>query len=171
MRLRELIREDLPILNEWRNDREVVDGLGASFAFIGPEVDAAWFNSYLASRDRNIRLAILGDSDELIGCVYLLDICWVSRSAEFAIMIGRKDYWSRGVGSLATRAMLSHAFRDRQLNRVWLNVLRSNERARRLYERVGFMKEGTLRSAAYKNGRYVDVDVMSILACEFQISE
>jgi RimJ/RimL family protein N-acetyltransferase len=103
--------------------------------------------------------------------VYLLDICWVSRSAEFAIMIGRKDYWSRGVGSLATRAMLSHAFRDRQLNRVWLNVLRSNERARRLYERVGFMKEGTLRSAAYKNGRYVDVDVMSILACEFQISE
>ena len=167
MRLRELMREDLPILNGWRNDREVIDWLGAGFAFVGPEVDAAWFNAYLSSRDRQVRLALLGDGDELVGCVYLLGISWVHRTAEFAIMIGRKDYWNRGLGSRATRAMLDHAFRDLQLHRVWLHVNHDNERARRMYERVGFRHEGTLRSSVFKNGRYLDVDLMAILDSEY----
>jgi RimJ/RimL family protein N-acetyltransferase len=167
MRLRELIREDLATLNGWRNDREVVDHLGANFAFVGPEVDNAWFDAYLSSRDRNIRLALLGDEDQLVGCVYLLGISWVHRSAEFAIMIGRKDHWNRGLGGRATRAMLDHAFRDLQLHRVWLHVNRDNERARHVYERVGFRHEGTLRGAAFKNGQYVDVDVMAILDTEY----
>jgi RimJ/RimL family protein N-acetyltransferase len=161
------MREDLPTLNGWRNDREVVDWLGANFAFVGPEVDSAWFDGYLASRDRNVRLALLGDGDELVGCVYLLGISWVHRSAEFAIMIGRKDYRHRGLGTRATRAMLDHAFSDLQLHRVWLHVNHDNERARRMYERIGFQHEGTLRSSAFKNGHYLDVDVMAILDSEY----
>jgi RimJ/RimL family protein N-acetyltransferase len=166
MRLRELRRDDLPALNQWRNDRDIVDGLGAHFAFIGPDVDAAWFAAYLNARDKNVRLAILDDDENLIGCSYLLDISWVHRSAEFAIMIGAKDRWKRGIGSQAARATLNHAFADLQLQRVWLHVNRDNERARRMYERVGFRHEGTLRSAVFKNGRYVDVDVMAILASD-----
>ncbi|HWA74821.1 MAG TPA: GNAT family protein [Polyangiaceae bacterium] len=166
MRLRELRREDLTALNQWRNDRDVANGLGNHFAFIGPEVDAQWFAGYLSSRDRNVRLAILDDDDELAGCAYLLGISWVHRSAEFAIMIGRKQRWGSGLGGRATQATLDHAFFDLQLHRVWLHVNRDNERARRMYERAGFRHEGTLRSAVYKNGRYVDVDVMAILAGE-----
>jgi RimJ/RimL family protein N-acetyltransferase len=170
MRLRELTRDDLPSLNRWRNDREIVDGLGAGFAFIGPEVDAAWFNAYLQQRDRNVRLAILDDDEIIVGCTYLLGISWVHRSAEFAIMIGHKEHWGRGLGTRATQATLDHAFRDLQLWRVWLHVNHDNQQARRLYERVGFLHEGTLRSAAYKNGRYVDVDVMGILASDLASS-
>ena len=164
MRLRELIREDLPALNTWRNDREVVDGLGAAFAFIGPEVDAAWFNAYLQSRDRNVRLAILNDEDVLVGCCYLLGISWTHRSAEFAIMIGNKESRGRGFGRFATQAMLDHAFQDLQLHRIWLHVNCDNVHARKLYDRVGFQHEGTLRGAVYKHGRYLDVDLMAILA-------
>lgn len=166
MYLRELRREDLPALNQWRNDRDIVDGLGAHFAFIGPDVDANWFNSYLNARDRNVRLAIVDDDETLVGCSYLLNISWVHRSAEFAIMIGVKDRWKRGIGSWAARATLEHAFSDLQLQRVWLHVNRDNERARRMYEQVGFRHEGTLRSALFKNGRYVDVDSMAILASD-----
>jgi RimJ/RimL family protein N-acetyltransferase len=167
MRLREIIRDDLGTLNMWRNDPDVVAGLGANFAFIGPEVDEAWFESYLASRDRNVRLAILDDEDELCGCVYLLGIHWIHRHAEFAIMIGRRDRWGQGIGRKATHAMLDHAFRDLQLHRVWLHVNHDNDRARRLYERMGFVLEGTLRSAVYKSGKYLDVDVMASLASDY----
>ena len=99
--------------------------------------------------------------------MYLLGISWVHRSAEFAIMIGRKDYRHRGLGTRATRAMLDHAFSDLQLHRVWLHVNHDNERARRMYERIGFQHEGTLRSSAFKNGHYLDVDVMAILDSEY----
>lgn len=167
MQLRELDRKDIPALNAWRNDVEVAAGLGAGFAFIGPEVDNAWFDAYLKSRDRNVRLAILDDDGVLVGCVYLLGISWVHRSAEFAIMLGVKERWGRGIGTFATRAALRHAFHDLQLHRVWLHVLRENPRARRLYERAGFRHEGTLRESTFKNGRYADVDVMAVLRSEY----
>jgi len=166
MRLRELVRGDLPALNTWRNDREVIDGLGAPFKFVGPEVDANWFTSYVNSRDRNVRLAIIDEDEEFVGCAYLLDISWVHRAAEFAIMIGAKDRWGRGLGRKAIGAALSHAFDDLQLNRVWLHVNHSNARALHLYESVGFRREGTLRNAVFKNGQYWDVEVMAILAGE-----
>lgn len=166
MLLRELRREDIPILNGWRNDRDVVRTLGANFAFVGPEVDQLWFDAYLKSRDKNVRLAIVDDDGELVGCSYLLGISWIHRSAEFAIMIGAKERWQRGIGGNATRATLAHAFRDLNLNRVWLHVNADNARAIRLYEQAGFRHEGTLRAAAFKDGQYADVQVMAILANE-----
>jgi RimJ/RimL family protein N-acetyltransferase len=167
VKLRELRREDLPELNAWRNDPEVVAGLGASFAFIGPEVDDAWFTAYLGRRHENVRLAIL-DGEVLVGCVYLLAIQWVHRSAEFAIVLGRKDRWRRGIGEEATRAALAHAFDDLQLERVWLHVNAGNVGARKLYEKVGFVLEGTMRRAVFKEGSYEDVLVMAVLSRDFR---
>jgi len=171
MRLRELRRSDLLELNAWRNDREVVAGLGSHFAFVGPEVDDAWFSAYLASRRSNIRLAIVddqpGSTETLIGCIYLLDISWVARSAELALMIGRKDYWNRGIGSRATAALLEHAFTDLGLHRIWLRVNVDNAPARRVYSGAGFRVEGTLQQACFKEGKYVDVHLMAILADEY----
>src|SRR5207247_1693907 len=48
--LREVRRDDVPAINTWRGDRALVDGLGAPFRYIGPEVDASWFDAYLARR-------------------------------------------------------------------------------------------------------------------------
>lgn len=63
--------------------------------------------------------------------------------------------------------MLRHAFSDLGLNRVELTVLESNSRARSIYEKEGFTLEGTLRAAAWKNGRHEDMHVMSILRDEW----
>lgn len=166
MRLRELTRGDLPTLNIWRNDPVLVAGLGAGFAFIAPEVDAAWFDAYLKQRDRNVRLAIEDDDGRFVGCAYLLGISWIHRSAEFAIMIGDKDRWGKGLATQATQGTLRHAFDDLQLHRVWLTVNADNDRAKRLYERCGFKHEGTFRSAVFKSGEYIDVHVMAVLAHE-----
>ncbi|MET0387065.1 MAG: GNAT family protein [Polyangiales bacterium] len=170
LRLRELRRSDLGALNRWRHDRRVIDGLGTHYAYVAPEVDDAWFSAYLSDRQRNVRLVILDDelaaADEPIGCVYLLSINWVHRHAEFAIMIGREDCRGRGLGLRATAAMLAHAFRDLGLQRVWLHVHAQNTAARHVYERAGFKLEGTLRSALYKDGAFLDVHVMGILAHE-----
>ena len=39
-------------------------------------------------------------------------------------------------------------------------------RAKRSYEKAGFVEEGRLREAVYKHGKYDDVIVMSILRSE-----
>ncbi len=167
IRLRELERGDLPALNRWRNDPELLDLLGNNFLFIAGAVDERWYESYLASREHNVRLAItLEPGGQYVGNVNLTAIHPVNRSAELSILIGDKTAWGKGVGGEATRLMLAHAFSDRNLHRVYLSVLSSNERARRLYERVGFRAEGTQREAVFKNGAYHDLVTMAVLGHE-----
>lgn len=169
IKLREIERGDLPTITAWRNDRELVRLLGNHFFFIGPEVDQRWFDAYLAHRDASVRLAILLDDglDTLIGCGFLKDIHRVNRHAELAIFIGERSCWSRGLGELAMRQLLDHAFLDLNLNRVHLTVLADNTRAIRLYRRLGFQEEGCLREAVYFDGAYRDLLAMALLRHAF----
>jgi len=86
---------------------------------------------------------------------------------ELHILLGDRASHGQGVGTEATRAMLSHGFRDLNLHRIYLFVLDSNAVARRMYEKAGFRHEGTLRDAVFKNGAYGDVHLMGLLAPEF----
>lgn len=166
--LREICNADVPFINEWRNDRNLIDALCSPFRYISQEVDQLWFNSYLANRSNTVRLAICEKgSGLLVGAVYLLSIDWISRSCEFAIWIGDKNHQGVGAGRFAARRASLHAFQDLNLNRIFLTVLKSNARAMALYTSLGFVVEGTLRQAVFKNGSYADVVQMSVLADEF----
>jgi diamine N-acetyltransferase len=167
--LREIQRSDLSDLNRWRNDKNLVQFLGSSFRFINYEIDEKWYDSYLSMRSNNIRLAICESvSNKLIGVVYLLQIDWVNRSGEYGIQIGESDYQGSGVGYQATLRILEHAFYDLNLNRVHLSVLENNEKAISLYKKIGFVEEGKLRKAVYKNGQYIDLIYMAILKEEIK---
>lgn len=164
-RIAEITRADLPVINGWRQDRDLARQLGGPFRFVGPERDERWFDAYLAAAPGSqVRCAIKDEDDATIGVVYLTDIDQTARSAQFSIMLGEKAARGRGVGAEATRLMLAHAFDDLNLHRVWLHVLADNEAAIALYRKAGFVQEGTLRQAAFKEGAYVDLLVMAALA-------
>ena len=167
--LRELAESDLPLLNVWRNDSEIIKDLGAPFRFINIETDQKWFQSYLANRQTQIRCAIcLENSSEMIGAIYLLGIDSVSRCAELSIMIGNKGKQNQGYGTASIRLMLDHAFNSLNLIRVYLYVLQQNNRAIQVYEKVGFVTEGVLRKSIFKNGEYKDQRLMSVLHNEYK---
>ncbi|MHB0879017.1 MAG: GNAT family N-acetyltransferase [Anaerolineae bacterium] len=54
------------------------------------------------------------------------------------------------------------------LHRVSLHVYEHNPRAVRCYEKCGFVAEGRLRQAGFKEGKYFDILVMGILDDEFR---
>ncbi|WP_236176768.1 GNAT family N-acetyltransferase [Pseudomonas qingdaonensis] len=166
--LRELSCADAPVLNRWRNDRPLVGLLGAPYRYIAEEIDANWVSDYLRARSNCVRLAIcVKDTGQVIGAAYLLSIDWIARSSEFAIWIGEKEFRSKGVGRFATTKVLEHAFHDLNLNRVHLTVLEDNKSAFELYRKLGFSVEGFHREAVYKEGKYLNMVAMSILAAEF----
>lgn len=166
--LRELERKDIMTINKWRNDSSLVRFLCAPYRYINNEVDENWFNSYMSNRKNAIRCAIMSDtSDILIGMVSLIDIDYINRSAKFSIQLGDETNRGKGIGTFATMAMLKHAFENMNLYRIQLEVLASNIRAQHLYEKCGFVKEGCLRNSAYKNGKYEDMFVYSILHEEY----
>ncbi len=66
----------------------------------------------------------------------------------------------RGVASALLAAAEQHA-RDRGARKLSLRVLSTNETAMRLYERLGFQREGTLRDEFRIDGRFVDDVLMA----------
>ena len=106
----------------------------------------------------------------LIGNCAFFDIDWISRAAEFGIMVGDKSVWNQGYGTETVRLLLRHGFENLNLNRVFLRVFDNNPRAIRAYEKAGFTLEGTQRQAAYQYGAYHDVHMMSVLRTEWEKS-
>ena len=67
----------------------------------------------------------------------------------------------------ATRLITGYAFETLNLNRVALRVYEDNERGVKAYEKVGFKREGVLRQDIYREGRYWNTFLMSILREEW----
>jgi RimJ/RimL family protein N-acetyltransferase len=170
--LRELSREDLPVINRWRQDPVVTDGIGAARRFIGLDVDLTWYDDYLAHRGNEVRCAVLlADSSQLVGMVSLTRIDHVHRNAEYNAVVGERGEQNRGIGTAATRAMIRHGFFDLNLHRIYVSILTQNVGSIRMCAKAGFREEGTIREGAYKNGRYHDLVLMGVLKSELQPGE
>jgi RimJ/RimL family protein N-acetyltransferase len=131
--------------------------------------DEEEFIRRLSGRTDYLALGIaLRDGDRLVGATGLHDLDARNRNAAFGISIGDKDSWGKGYGTDATRLMVRHAFFTLNLHRVWLYVYEYNERAQRVYERIGFKVEGRLRQHTFRDGRYWDTVVMGVLRQEWE---
>jgi RimJ/RimL family protein N-acetyltransferase len=63
---------------------------------------------------------------------------------------------------------LRYAFDELNLYRVGLDVIESNRRAIRAYEKVGFQREGAVRGAVLREGQRTNLVLMGILRDEWQ---
>ena len=167
-RLRELERKDLFEINKWRNDKALISNLGAPYRYINLEVDEKWYETYMLNRNNAVRCSIVDENDYILGLVSLVSIDYLNQSAEFHLMIGKKENRGKGIGTFATLEILKHGFYNLNLRRVELTALKDNDMAQKLYEKIGFIKEGVKRSAKYKNGEFVDMIIYSILKEEFE---
>lgn len=71
-------------------------------------------------------------------------------------MAVRDDWHGKGIGTALTRAAIELADMWLNLTRLELQVYTDNAPAIRLYEKSGFVIEGTLLQFAFRDGQYVD---------------
>ena len=60
-------------------------------------------------------------------------------AAELSIVLGEPSSWGQGLGTEAMQLLLAFAFGPLGLHRVWLIVRADNERAVKLFGRMGFV--------------------------------
>lgn len=161
--LTELFREDSDRLFKWINDPETVR-FNAPFAPVHEPGHATWFESATCDPARIIFGVRDLASSRLIGVLQLVDLNPIHRSAQLVIRIGEEGDRGQGAGSEAVRLATEFAFRDRNLQRVWLTVFADNRTAIRAYEKAGLKTEGLLRRAYFVDGRWRDAAIMAILA-------
>lgn len=103
--------------------------------------------------------------DELVGHIGLSAFLERPRRRHAAtIGMAVADEWQgRGVGTKLMEAALDLADNWLDVKRIELEVFVDNEPAIRLYEKFGFVREGTCRQFALRDGEYVDVLIMGRL--------
>ena len=99
------------------------------------------------------------------GEVVLNDLDRDNRCCGFRIGL-RPGFTDRGLGGEATRLILDYAFGVAGLHRVELEVYAHNPRARHVYERCGFVLEGTRRDALRWDGAWIDAHTMAVLSTD-----
>jgi RimJ/RimL family protein N-acetyltransferase len=161
-----LEREDVERLHRWKNDPDVTYYLGQFMPVSRHEEEAA-FEQGVEARDK-VRLAITTREGRHIGVCGLHIISQTSRCAELWIMIGERDCRGQGLGSDALVTLCRFGFDLLNLHRIGLKVYDFNTRGIRCYAKCGFVEEGRMREAAFRQGTYHDVIQMGLLAEEFR---
>lgn len=158
---------DLKKLSQWRNDAALSVLMMAEVKTHTDSQVLNWIeqtNNDSCQRLLGIRIS---QTQQLIGTLRFMFIDWVSRTADFGILLGDKESRSKGYGTQALSLALEYAFNSLNLRRITLKVLSSNEVAISVYRKAGFTNEGTLRAHFFCNGTYQDVIVMGILKQEY----
>ena len=163
--LRPLASSDLRRCVKWFSDAQIIRFLGRNSPVTLAE-EERWFRDSERRTDEQI-FAIEVDGRH-VGNLGLHRIDRVHRKAEIGIVIGELPSWSKGYGTEAMQVALRYAFDVLGLNKISLDVLEYNTRAIRTYERTGFQREGLHREDVYKDGRFVNVLRMGILAREMR---
>ncbi|MDT0569815.1 GNAT family protein [Streptomyces sp. DSM 3412] len=164
--LRPFTEDDATVMARILADPEVLRLTGSATEEFGPDRLRAWYGSRGAQNDR-LDLGIVDRaSGVLVGETVLNDWDEANRSCCFRILIGPGGR-NKGLGTEAVRLTVGHAFEGLGLHRVSLYVFTHNPRARRAYEKVGFVAEGVERQALWQDGRWIDAVRMSLLAPEW----
>ena len=139
---------------------------GEILTLIGP--NGSGKSTILKSITRQLKIlggaVYIGEKDLLSISLKELDL--EAKHAEYAVTM-RSGFHGQGIGTQATELLLKKAFVEFGLERVYLTVLADNAHAKHMYERAGFVKEGTLRKHIYRDGQFLDWDLYGILKEDF----
>ncbi len=167
--LRSLEIEDLLLFYSWFADREVVRySLGAWLFPTSILETREWLEKTIRDKGTLSLGIVVRETGALIGYAGIAAINAVNRSGEYYILIGDKGSWGKGYGTAVTRIIVDYGFASLNLHRIMLTVSSLNEGGVRAYRKAGFVEEGVMRQAGYRDGAYHDKIIMSILRLEWE---
>lgn len=151
---------------KWLNDKAVAGEYAQYTNLVATKEDLQWL--FEPARGVQRYAIVLLEGDVLIGGISLHDINHLNRTAFFGIFIGEEEFRGRGYGEEAVRLLLGYGFRTMNLNNIMLSVHEDNQAGIACYRKLGFREAGRRREWVFKDGRYVDVIYMDLLAREFE---
>lgn len=153
---------------KWINDEEVIKYSLSLFKKLNTKAEIKNWFSQLISDKKNLNLGIfIENTDRLIGYAGIANISETNKSGEYFIFIGEKEFWGKGIGTEVSEKILEIGFNNLDLNRVMLTVSEPNVGGLKAYKKAGFKYEGRLREAAFRDNKFHDKIVMSVLKHEW----
>ena len=160
---------DADLIYQWMNDDELkVFSIGLNRRLCREEA-VDWVKARMKHNPYQVWWAICAkDNDKMIGYASLTDIHYINSSANFSgIVIGDKNYQD-GFAWIETYLFVyEYAFERLGLNRVYGESLLEHTTTQTMRALMFTTTEGVLRQAVYKNGKFYDVSMSSLLKDEY----
>ena len=149
----------------WLHDPQVMQGIATS----GYTLDN--LKQYVSARVNNPAVAFFAiwsnPTQEHIGNIKLEIQDEKARVADLGLLIGNKNFWGKGVGKEACKLAIRYGFEQMHLRKIYLAVYENNPGAKKLYEKLGFKLEGTLRKHVQVENHFYDKHLMGLFKNEF----
>jgi ribosomal-protein-alanine N-acetyltransferase len=165
--IRESEFSDCRLFAEWEKKQYILDSFTISQ---GRDYEEVTKEFVIRSLDKDkLQFTIIYREEDLpIGRIYISRIDPYADSLDITrIYIGEEDYLGKGLGEEAMRLLLEYCFINLHTERVTLDHLPHNQRSASLFKKLGFVYEGVMRNSGKKDGKYVDLHLMSMLRAEY----
>ena len=132
------------------------------------EVEEYCYNVLASEND--LFFALYHRADEVfVGTLRAGHINWRTMSADIGIMIGRRQYWGKGLGLDAVEAMSRWLFEELGMRRLTGGSMANNAAMVRIFEQLGFQHEARFRrSDVLREGGYCDHVYLGCFRGEFE---
>ena len=141
----------------WLNDHEVCQYNSHGDTHYTQEMAV----SYIQSVQNNLTCKVFAMCDKIsdkhIGNIALQAISPKNQSAEFAILLGDKAFWGKGLSKEAGKLLLDYGFDFLKLHRIYCGTSEANVPMQHLALSLGMECEGRRKEALFKNGIFYDV--------------
>jgi len=158
---------DLTAYERWVNDQETT-----LYMAVGNfPTSATQLRSYIeeCNVSEQFLLGIFIDGGERhVGNIKLHRIDQQNQTAEIGILVGENDIRGKGIGAEALHLLVAHAFNRLNLNKITAGVIEGNEASCRMFEKVGFKREGLLRGQFYLDGVFRGCLLYGLLRSEYK---
>ena len=151
------------------NDYESVRNSATGVLFPNTYDDEVrWLNQQTAFTRGEYQFAIETLAGDYVGGCGFNRVDCKNRCADIGILIGDASKRGRGYGSDAIRVLCRVGFAEMNLHKLRLDVLAFNTSAVRCYEACGFVLEGRMREAVFREDAYHDSLAMGLLRREWR---
>ncbi|MEW5896121.1 MAG: GNAT family protein [Nanoarchaeota archaeon] len=160
----------LPQYLEWLRDPEVVRYIYRP-AYLMQPVSFSEVKEYVESAINSTTLLFMTietlPEKKFIGTFKIGPIDWWAKNVNLGIMIGDKSYWGKGLAQEAFSLAIKFCFEEMKMHKVWGGCMGANIGMQRVFEKLGFKKEGCFRDSDFQEGQYFNHLYYGLLKNEY----
>jgi RimJ/RimL family protein N-acetyltransferase len=163
---REITKNDLKILRDWRNSTGILE-YNSQFTLLNMIDQKKWFEQINKKNSDRIMFMVINKKKEAIGVCGLIHLNIKDRNADIAIIIGKKKLHGLGLGSEILEMLLKYGFHKRKLHRIGAEIFEYNKVSIKLFKKLNFKREVILRNSLWRSGKWWNVYIFSLLRNEY----
>lgn len=160
--LRPIRVEDREYTAKWRNDLFIKSSTMSHPFPVTEELEKQWYEENARSRNNSFLPFTVAEkgTGRVLGFFSLNNINWISRIGFISGVIGERENIGKGIGRESLELLIRYAFDYLNLQKICAYV-RTDHPAMKTWIETGAVREGTLVSHFYAEGRYYDVAFIS----------